>query len=198
MKTTEKAGGGSAGISDRIREARKAGARSRREGLAALNELFRAGQPPAPPLDGPYAGELLAVDIAPGITRLVEWLTSLWMPWKGKHLSRARSEGDNIFSSRSRAVFRILFPLYKGIHAIGHNTFRAFTFKTSIAPGRVDPDREVLRIDYDLAENPALTIRRILDEVVQVDEGVYLGKIHFKWWWGRWQMIGYFALRRGQ
>ena len=41
----------------------------------------------------------------------------------------------------------------------------------------------------------ALTIRRIVDELVQVDESVYLGKIHFRWWWGPWQMIGYFSLR---
>jgi hypothetical protein len=25
---------------------------------------------------------------------------------------------------------------------------------------------------------------------------MYLGKVHFKWWWGTWRMIGYFALRK--
>jgi hypothetical protein len=52
----------------------------------------------------------------------------------------------------------------------------------------------VLKIDYDLAENPGLSIRRVLDELVQVDDGFYLGKAHLKWWWGRWQLVAYFTL----
>jgi hypothetical protein len=52
----------------------------------------------------------------------------------------------------------------------------------------------VLKIDYDLPENPALSIRRILDELVQVADGVYLGKAHVKWWWGAWQPVAYFSL----
>ncbi len=88
---------------------------NRSQGLERLNRLFRAGQPPTSGLDGRYAGELVAVDIAPGITQLVEWLTSFWMPWKGKHLSRARSQGNNIFDRGARRLFRTLFPLYKGV-----------------------------------------------------------------------------------
>jgi hypothetical protein len=34
-----------------------------------------------------------------------------------------------------------------------------------------------------------------LDELVQVEEGFYLGKAHLKWWWGKWQMVAYFSLR---
>ena len=73
--------------------------------------------------------------------------------------------------------------------------FRAFVFQTSVDAGMVDRDRQVFRIDYDRPDNPALSIRRIVDEIVQVGDGLYLGKIHFKWWWGVWDMIGYFALR---
>jgi hypothetical protein len=182
-------------ITDDIRAAQKLMKQDRRQGLAALNDLFRAGQPPEPPLNGPYNGELVAVDIAPGVTQFVEWLTSFWMPWKGKYLIREDAKGDNIFDQKSRLLMRILFPFYRGIIENDKETFRAFVFKTSIDAGRVDPDRKVFRIDYNSPDNPALTIRRILDEVVQVKDGVYLGKIHFKWWWGAWQMIGYFSLR---
>jgi hypothetical protein len=90
----------------------------------------------------------------------------------------------------------LMFPFYRGNRDYGEDRFRAFVFQTSLAPGKVDPDLQVFRIDYDLPDNPALTIRRIVDEVVELREGVYLGKIHFKWWWGKWQMIGYFSLRK--
>lgn len=171
--------------------------KDRRRGLDALNELFRGGHVPEPSPDGPYDGQLVALDIAPGVTQALEWLASLWMPWKGKYLTKSDHRGDNIFSRDSRGVMRILFPFYKGMVSYRENTFRAFVFETSVQAGQVDPDRQVFRIDYDRDDNPALSIRRIVDEVVQVAEGVYLGKIHFKWWWGSWGMLGYFALRPG-
>lgn len=182
--------------SDSIRAAQLLLRLKRKEGLAALDALFRAGAVPNPPPDGPYRGELVALDIAPVVTQLVEWLTSFLMPWKGKFLVAAESRGDNIFGAKWRAVLGLMFPFYKGNRDYGGDRFRAFIFETSIAPGKVDTDRRVFRIDYDRADNPALTIRRIVDEIVEVRDGVYLGKVHFKWWWGAWQMIGYFALRK--
>jgi hypothetical protein len=58
---------------------------------------------------------------------------------------------------------------------------RGFTFRTYAAPGLADPDRTVLKIDYDLAGNPSLTIQRVLDELVQISENLYLGKAHVHW-----------------
>ena len=168
----------------------------RREGLAALERLFGEGAVPNPPPDGPYRGELIAVEIAPVVTRFVEWLTSFLMPWKGKYLVASEAKGDNVFARSWRAAFALMFPFYRGSRDYGDDRFRAFVFDTSVAPGKVDVNRQVFRIDYDRPDNPALTIRRIVDEVVELRDGVYLGKIHFKWWWGRWQMIGYFALRK--
>ncbi len=169
---------------------------NRQQGLAAFNDLFRSGTLPDPLLEGPYEGELLAVDIALVVTPVVEWLTSFWMPWKGKYFMAARAEGDNMFERKWKWLIRLLFPFYRGIADYGKDRLRAFTFKTRTDSGKVDVDRQVLTIDYDLPGNPGLTIRRIVDEAVQVADGVYLGKIHFHWWWGSWQMIGYFSLRR--
>ncbi len=180
---------------DAISSAKDLFARDREAGLAVLNLLFREGKVPDPPPDGPYNGELVAVDIAPGLSQLVGWLASLWMPWKGKFLIRTQSQGDNIFSGSSRSMMRILFPFYRGMVDFEPGAFRAFVFQTSVDAGMVDRDRQVFRIDYDRPDNPALSIRRIVDEIVQVGDGLYLGKIHFKWWWGVWDMIGYFALR---
>jgi hypothetical protein len=184
------------GESDSIRAARQLLSTRRKDGLAALDALFRAGTVPSPPPDGPYHGELVALDIAPIVTQLVEWLTSFLMPWKGKFLIAAESRGDNIFSAKWRTVLGLMFPFYKGNRDYGNDAFRAFIFDTSIAQGKVDTDRRVFRIDYDRPDNPALSIRRIIDEIVEVRDGVYLGKVHFRWWWGTWQMIGYFALRK--
>jgi hypothetical protein len=181
---------------DPIRAA-QARLRARRDdGLAALDAAFRAGAVPTPTPDGPYHGELVALDIAPIVTQVVEWLTSFLMPWKGKFLIASEARGDNIFSAKWRTALGLMFPFYKGNRDYGSDRFRAFIFETSIAPGKVDTDRRVFRIDYDRPDNPAQSIRRIVDEIVEVGDGVYLGKVHFKWWWGTWQMIGYFALRK--
>ena len=69
--------------------------RERKGGFAALNEIFRAGSAPNPPLDGDYIGQLVA-----------------------------------------------------------------------------------------------------LDELVQVDTSLYLGKAHLNWWWGKWQLVAYFSLSK--
>jgi hypothetical protein len=39
-----------------------------------------------------------------------------------------------------------------------------------------------------------LSLRRILDELVELEDGFYLGKAHLKWWWGKWQLVAYFSL----
>ena len=180
--------------SDQIGRAQQLVQTDRRAGLDALNALFRGGAVPNPPLDGPYDGQLVALDIAPGVSELAEWKASFLMPWKGKFLIKAESRGDNIFAQNWR--FLLTHPFYRGARDYGPDRFRAFIFDTSIAPGKVDPDRQVFRIDYNRPDNPALTIRRIVDELVQLRPGVYLGKVHFNWWWATWQMIGYFALRQ--
>jgi hypothetical protein len=53
----------------------------------------------------------------------------------------------------------------------------------------------VLKIDYDLDSNPKLSVRRVLDELVQLSEGLYLGKAHVKWYWGKWQTVAFFSLK---
>jgi hypothetical protein len=72
--------------------------------------------------------------------------------------------------------------------------YRAFNFRTYSAPGLADHDVTVLKIDYDLKGNPPLTVRRVLDELVQTSENFFLGKAHVHWWWGRWQTVAYFTL----
>jgi hypothetical protein len=129
------------------------------------------------------------------LTQLSEFITAAWLPWQGKRFDAAQSCGDNIFSRDSLLLTRLYWPLYRGVVDDGPNTYRAFAFQTYVASGLTDPDRQVLKIDYDIPANPRLSVRRILDELVQVADDFYLGKANLKWWWGRWQVVAYFSLQ---
>jgi hypothetical protein len=203
-----------------VRAAQALARRNRAEAWAALNDVFRAarpsgsgtrvpgidgdpgraarpawsGTPPEPPLNGRYRGEVVMLNIAPGLTQVANAIVSAWLPWKGKTFDAARARGDNLFTRDSLLLARVFWPLYGGYVGEDHETYQAFAFRTYVAPGLSDPDREVLKIDYDLRENPALSIRRVLDELVPIAPGVYLGKAHVKWWWGAWQLVAYFML----
>jgi hypothetical protein len=166
----------------------------RQQGWKEFDQLFRGGIPPEPMLNGRYAGELIALEIAPGLTQFFQWLTDKWMPWLGKTFNTLQKSGDNIFRQDSYALARFFNPFYRGFVTEGKRTYRCFTFHTYLAPGMADPDRTVLKIDYDLDGNPSPTIRRILDELVQLDRDFYLGKAHVHWWWGGWQTVAYFLL----
>jgi hypothetical protein len=170
--------------------------RQRAQGLAELNQLFRSGKVPDPAPNGRYAGKLNALDIAPGLTQFFQWLTEAWMPWLGKTFNADQQVGDNIFAKDSYPLARFFNPFYRGFVNDGPQTYRAFAFRTYVAPGLADPDRMVLKIDYDIPGNPSLNVRRVLDELVQIDENLYLGKAHVRWWWGSWQMVAYFSLTR--
>ena len=170
---------------------------NRVQGLAALDDLFRAGTVPDPFPNGPYPGELIAIDLAPGWTPFFQWLANAWMPWQGKTFDASQQRGDNIFTKDSHFLARLFNPLYRGFFADTAKTYRGFAFRTYTASGLFDPDRMVLKIDYNLKENPGLTVRRVLDELVQLDSGLYLGKAHVRWWWSpadRWQTVAFFSL----
>ena len=170
--------------------------RDRKRGFAALNEIFRAGSPPDPPLNGGYAGELVALDVAPGLNQFAEMIIARWLPWKGKFFDAVHACGDNFFTRDSLLLAHIWWPLYRGYKYESTERYRAFTFRTHVAPGLTDPDRNVLKLDYNVGGNPSLSVRRVLDELVQVDTALYLGKAHLKWWWGKWQLVAYFSLAK--
>jgi len=152
---------------------------------------------PDPSLNGRYAGELIALDLAPGLTQFFQWLANAWMPWRGKTFDASQQRGDNILTKDSYLLARLFNPLYRGFITDGAKTYRGFSFRTYSAPGLFDADRTVLKIDYNLKENPALTVRRVLDELVELDDDLYLGKAHVHWWWrpaGGWQTVAYFSL----
>jgi len=96
--------------------------------------------------------------------------------WKGKTFNAAESRGANVLENDGAR--REEFP-----------------FRLSTGPGLQDPAIEVLKIDYDLPDNPCW-LRFILDEVVEVDDGKLLGKIHLRVVPGLPFSVGYFRLEK--
>jgi hypothetical protein len=177
-------------LSDLARSLRPGVNRSRV--LAELDRMFRAGAVPDPLPDGFLRGRLVATSIWGPLDTFIRWLAGLYMPWEGKSFDPHTSTGENRFATSVTLPMRLLWPSYTPLEHTATGLF-AFQFRTRIAPGELDPDIDVLKIDYDFEANPGFVIRRILDELVQVGKGVYLGKVLFRFGY-RFHLIGYFSL----
>jgi hypothetical protein len=165
-----------------MREVRFAHARlekDRRAAIDILSRLFRLGTPPKP--DGRYEGELVGLSTGLLSDPFFEWLTRLYLPWMGKTFDAATSTGDNVFEDNawSKATGKFGWPEYRIRSDDPPGTVRVFPFKTSVAPGIEDEDRQVLRIDYADSPNP-LPVKRVVDEVVELPGGYILGKAHMR------------------
>jgi len=80
--------------------------------------------------------------------------------WLGKSFNSETNTGINDFREVDKTVQR-------------------YVFKTYIGKGVQDTDKDVLKIDYNLPENP-FYLRFLLDEIVEVAPGHYLGKLHIR------------------
>ncbi len=181
------------GAWNQIRLAGARSATSPAEAHDTLNRMFRLGAPPSPALEGPYSGILVTPTVAGPPDALLRRLASAWMPWIGKRFDAAQQAGDNVFKSSARTPTKVLFR-YQLEEAEG-GRLSGFRFRTYAGPGTVDPDIETLKIDYDSDQNPSLLIRDILDELVQIVPGVYLGKVLLRRGSDRWRLVGYFGLQ---
>ncbi len=78
--------------------------------------------------------------------------------WLGKKFDATSSTGINVFQQ-------------------GSTTVEEYPFKTYVGKGLRDKGISVLKIDYNSPSNP-FWLRFILDEIVEVSPGQYLGKLH--------------------
>lgn len=78
--------------------------------------------------------------------------------WQGKEFDPKESRGINIFLKDGERTKKYPFKVYE-------------------ANGLRDKNLKVIRIDYDLPENP-FYIRIIKDEIVEVEKDKFLGKAH--------------------
>ena len=143
---------------------------------------FLQGSTPAQPPDGFYQGT-------------AHVLFDKQTPWLGKSFNSADNLGFNVFTSSGGKLLRLLTPLYNRFSRNSEGNTKAFYFKTRSEPALKDAPLNVIKLDYDSAENPFI-IRIILDEIVEIAPEQYLGKIHLKVLPGFYSTIGYFGLKK--
>ena len=165
----------------------------RQKALRELNDLFRSGRNPSPPPEGFLRGSLVTMSVSRPSDAIVRAVARSYMPWLGKSFDPSASTGTNVLKGSARSQIKALWRSYTPRETPDWN-LEAFDFKTRVAPGELDPDVNVLKIDYDHDGNPDFLVRNLLDELVQIDDGVYLGKILFRWR-DSWRNIGFFSLR---
>jgi hypothetical protein len=117
------------------------------------------------------------------------------VPWLGKSFESSNNLGFNIFTPQGASLLKLLTPLYKLFRVNGEGNTDAYFFKTRRGSALKDPSLDVIKLDYDLKENPFL-IRIILDEIVETAPKEYLGKVHLKVFPGFYSTIGFFGLRQ--
>ena len=176
-----------------IRGLREEAGRNRDRTSTKLDELFREGIPAAR-VDGRTEGILVTPLIARPVDAFMRRVTGAWMPWMGKRIDRSASRGDNVLRNDARWPAKLLWPLY-ATKSLG-DARAAFDFETRVEAGKVDPDVEVLVIDYSVVDsNPRFVIKRIRDELVEIVPGANLGKVLWRGGGDSYTLIGFFALR---
>ncbi len=140
-------------------------------------------------------GRFLASTMGHHLDPAFEALTAVWLPWKGKTFDADAAEGRNLFTSGARRLMRVTLPTYQTIDEPGGDAVRSGSSPRS-GPSAFTPGVEVLRIDYrDVPENPSWPVRKILDELVMIEDGRYLGQalIEFR---GSLRRAAWFCLER--
>ncbi|MBI2443127.1 MAG: hypothetical protein HYV40_04450 [Candidatus Levybacteria bacterium] len=155
-----------------------------------LAKQFRTGHPPMS-LDGFYKGTLLLLLQATPLQRVARFLSAFAVPWKGKCFYHSKHVGDNILPLYMK-FFLSLYPEKITLGKSEFGGFHAFTFKTEKTKGV--NGKEVLRLDYDIPENPQ-RIRDVVDEIVEIGKKTYLGKAYLKEN-GSYRLVAYFKLQR--
>ncbi len=154
--------------------------------LAAMTEdrllaLYRAASVDAAFFEraGRPKGRMLAVrTLATGtpFESLKNFAGSKAFPWGGKSFFR-------VSAKEGRGINRVRLPVGR---------FEWFPFDTRLEPSLVD-GKDTVVLDYDKPENPFF-IRRIHDEIREVDPGLFLGPAMWKQGRGKAAHVLWFAL----
>ncbi|HEV8563691.1 MAG TPA: hypothetical protein VGR41_02125 [Actinomycetota bacterium] len=164
----------------------------RMRALAELDECFRRGSTPSG-LSGSLEGRLVTTTLGYGLDAITMGLARVWMPWKGKTFEPDRKEGWNLFSPEFRWLMRVLWPSYDDVGSAGPGRLSAFRFTTWEGPGALHPDLTTFKIDYDHEGSPRFLIRPILDELMEIEPGLYLGQALLRWR-GALRRVAWFSL----
>jgi hypothetical protein len=104
------------------------------------------------------------------------WVRGYAGPWMGKSFNKEKGTGMNVF-------------------IVGKNHIERFPFVTSVEKGLQDKNLDVIKINYNLTQN-SFFLRMILDEIVEVEQDTYLGKVHIILFSLIPFTVGYFSLKK--
>lgn len=96
--------------------------------------------------------------------------------WQGKRFDASGSAGINVFKKDNKIT-------------------ESYPFKTSVGFGAQDKKLKVIKIDYSQNQSP-WWLKYILDEVVEISPGKYLGKLHITAIPGIPFSLGFFRLEK--
>ena len=165
----------------------------RAAGMRELGALFATGRA-STGIDGETEGALVGWVATPAVDRLLRLVTDRWLPWAGKRFDAAAGTGDNVLLGSTGPAARVVWPAYR-LRPFGKR-LTGFDFTTSVQRGVLDPDLEVLVIDYaSVGSNPWLFIKQVRDELVEVVPGAHLGKMILELPGDRHALLAYFALK---
>lgn len=99
--------------------------------------------------------------------------------WQGQRFDSRTGTGINLFRD--------------GINPIRES----YPFVMDVGPSAVDSDFQVIKIDYDVPENP-WWMRLLIDEMVETQPEVYLGKVYVQLIPGVPLLVGFFELEKIQ
>jgi hypothetical protein len=170
----------------------------RLEALVRLGELFDSGGVPDPGPEGFLEGRPLALSVSGALDAVVRRLAQRRMPWLGKAFDREAARGVNVLARWARPWMRVLWPSYVPERELA-DRIEAFPFRTWVGPSATGSGATVLKIDYGRGSNPR-PVHSVLDELVQLEDGVYLGKVLLRRG-PSYRQVGFFrllCLRSGQ
>jgi hypothetical protein len=96
--------------------------------------------------------------------------------WLGKRFDSSNHVGINVFRGQTEE-------------------YEKYRFKTSLNKGLYDNSLDVFRLDYNHPQNP-FWVRPVVDELMQVGNGEYLGKMHYRLIPGFPFTLTFFRLRK--
>jgi len=153
---------------------------------AQLNGLFRSASAPDPAADGFLRGRILTVTVDPyGM-----FIGDVCRFWRGKRFWPGA--GMNVVAPGGRLLLRALTPS-QPLEPGKDGNLEGFPFAVRAESGLADPHVDVMALDYGIDSNPSPFLRRLRDELVGVEDGLYLGKILYRVG-DAYRPVGFFSL----
>lgn len=153
---------------------------------AQLNGLFRGASPRDPMPEGFLRGRILTAVLDPyGM-----FIGEVCRFWLGKRFELGA--GTNVVTPGGRPLLRAVAPSQR-LEPTSEGNLEGFPFAVRLESGRADPHVDVMALDYGIDSNPSPLLRRLRDELVHVEDSVYLGKILYQVGQG-YRPAGFFSL----